>query len=62
MAKDWCAERGIKYRTYCGWAKKVNQKEGRDNIDRLGGIVRGPYVREPEAKAAREPVLCEIRR
>ena len=62
MAKEWCAEHGIRYSTYCDWAKKVNKKEGRENVDRMCGIERVPYVRKPEAKVTKNPVLCEIRR
>ena len=62
MAKEWCAERGINYGTYCNWSKKVNRKEGRAKIDRLCGIERTPYVREPEAKVTPNPTLCEVRR
>lgn len=61
-AKAWCAEHGIKYGTYCNWSKKVNRKEGRVNIDRLCGIERVPYIRQPEVKVTPNPVLCEIRR
>ena len=61
-AKEWCAEQGINYGTYCNWSKKVNRKEGRENIDRECGIERVPYVREPEPKVTGNPILCEIRR
>ncbi len=61
-AKEWCFERGINYKTFCGWSKKVNRKEGRENIDRECGIIRQPYVRRAEPKITPEPVLCEVRR
>ena len=61
-AKEWCSEQGINYLTFCGWAKKVNRKEGRENVDRECGIERVPYVRKPEPKITENPVLCEVRR
>ena len=61
-AKEWCFKKGIKYGTYCNWSKKVNRKEGRENIDRLCGIAHAPDSREPEAKVTANPQLCEIRR
>ena len=61
-AKEWCAEQGINYLTFCGWVKKVNRKEGRVNIDRECGIERVPYVRKAEPKITPNPVLCEVRR
>ena len=61
-AKEWCSEQGINYLTFCGWAKKVNRKEGRENVDRECGIERVPYVRKPEPKVTENPVLCEVRR
>ena len=61
-AKDWCAAQGIRYTTYCGWAKKVYRKEGRENVERMCGVERIPRVRRPEPKVTANPTLCEMRR
>ena len=58
-AKDWCAEHGINLKTYYGWRKKVNRKEGRDAVDTRCGVQHG---RKPEPKISANPVLCEVRR
>ena len=58
-AKDWCAERGSNLKTYYGWRKKVNRKEGRDAVDTACGIRHG---RKAEPKISANPVLCEVRR
>ena len=58
-AKDWCAARGINLKTYYGWRKKVNRKEGRDMVDAACGVRHG---RKSEPKISANPVLCEVRR
>lgn len=58
-AKDWCVERGINLKTYYGWRKKVNRKEGRDAVDAQCGV---RHSRKPEPKISANPVLCEVRR
>ena len=61
-AKTWCEEKGIRYTTYCGWAKKVYRKEGRENVEKMCGVERIPRVRQPEPKVTANPTLCEMRR
>ena len=58
-AKEWCAAHGINLKTYYGWRKKVNRKEGRDAVDARCGVRHG---RKPEPKISANPVLCEVRR
>lgn len=58
-AKDWCAARGINVKTYYGWRKKVNRKEGRNTVDAQCGVRHG---RQPEPKISANPILCEVRR
>ena len=58
-AKEWCAERGINLKTYYGWRKKVNRKEGRAMVDERCGVRHG---RKPEPKISANPILCEVRR
>ena len=59
--KEWCAENGINYVTFCGWRKKVNRKEGREKFDKENGIASRPKGRQPEPKVTPLPVLCEVR-
>ena len=58
-AKEWCAARGINLKTYYGWRKKVNRKEGREAVDERCGVRHG---RKPEPKISANPILCEVRR
>ena len=58
-AKDWCASRRINLKTYYGWRKKINRKEGRDAVDTRCGVQHG---RKPEPKISANPILCEVRR
>lgn len=58
-AIEWCAANGVNLKTFYGWSKKVNRREGRETVDRLCGKTPG---RKPEPKITPNPVLCEIRR
>lgn len=61
QAKEWCAEHGYSYGTYCGWSKKVNRLESRERINCLCGL--NPITRQEAcAKISENPPLCEVRR
>lgn len=61
-AIEWCEANGVNLKTFYGWSKKVNRKEGRETIDALCGIDRKPKGRQPEQKITENPTLCELRR